>query len=191
VKVVAMGLICFRSISKWGTSRMMMGFFIYLKMQFVSATIPEKGSIMNTKVVALASAILASSSLAFAQTTPAPAPTPQTPPAARTQNGQPMWYSHQADEMRASKLIGTKVVNAANETIGDINEVILGKDGKVAAVVLGVGGFLGMGEREVAVDFNSIRKARDSNNNLVLTMDATKDSLKAAPAWRWEDTAKR
>jgi len=166
------------------------GFFIHLNM-LVSTTMLEKGSIMNTRVVALASAIFASSSLAFAQTTPAPAPAPQTPPAARTQNGQPMWYSHQADEMRASKLIGTKVVNTANETIGDINEIILGKDGKVAAVVLGVGGFLGMGEREVAVDFNSIRKARDSNNNLVLTMDATKDSLKAAPAWRWEDTAKR
>lgn len=167
------------------------GFFFHLKMQPVSMTIVEKGPTMNTRVVALASAILASSSLAFAQTTPAPAPAPQTPPAARTQDGQAMWYSHQADEMRASKLIGTKVANTANETVGDINEIILGKDGKIAAVVVGVGGFLGMGEREVAVDFNSIRKSRDSNNNLVLTMNATKDSLKAAPAWRWEDTTKR
>ena len=93
--------------------------------------------------------------------------------------------------MRASKLIGTNVLNAANETVGSINEIVLGKDGRVAAVIIGVGGFLGIGEREVAVNFNSIRKARDQNNNLVLTMDATKDSLKAAPAWRWEDTAKR
>jgi sporulation protein YlmC with PRC-barrel domain len=146
---------------------------------------------MNAKAVTLASAILLSSSLALAQTTPAPTPAPQTPPAARTQDGQPMWYSHQADEMRASKLIGATVVNTANETVGDINDIILGKDGKVAAVVVGVGGFLGMGEREVAVNFDSIRKSRDSNNNLVLTMNATKDSLKGAPAWRWEDTAKR
>ena len=145
---------------------------------------------MKAPVVTLASAVLLlTSSLALAQTTPAPAP--QTPPAARTQDGQPMWYSHQADEMRASKLIGTNVLNAANETVGSINEIVLGKDGRVAAVIIGVGGFLGIGEREVAVNFNSIRKTRDKNNNLVLTMDATKDSLKAAPAWRWEDTAKR
>jgi len=145
---------------------------------------------MKAPVVTLASAVLLlTSSLALAQTTPAPAP--QAPPAARTQDGQPMWYSHQADEMRASKLIGTNVLNAANETVGSINEIVLGKDGRVAAVIIGVGGFLGIGEREVAVNFNSIRKTRDKNNNLVLTMDATKDSLKAAPAWRWEDTAKR
>ena len=141
-------------------------------------------------LVTLASAlVIAGSSLALAQTTPAPAP--QAPPAATSPSGERIWYSHQANEMRASKLIGTKVVNAANETIGDINEIVLNKDGKVAAVVIGVGGFLGMGEREVAINFNSIRMARDQSNNLVLTMDATKDALKAAPAWRWEDTAKR
>ena len=59
------------------------------------------------------------------------------------------------------------------------------------AIIIGVGGFLGMGEREVAVDFKSIRMSRDQSNNLVLTMNATKDALKDAPAWRWEDTAKR
>ena len=132
--------------------------------------------------------LLAASPLALAQTTTTPPP--QTPPAATTPSGQPMWYSHQADEMRASKLIGIKVVNTANETIGDVNEIVLGKDGNVAAVIVGVGGFLGMGEGEVAVNFKSIRITRDQNNNLVLTMDATKDSLKAAPQWRW-DTEKK
>jgi sporulation protein YlmC with PRC-barrel domain len=101
-----------------------------------------------------------------------------------------MWYSHQADEMRASKLIGTKVVNSANETIGDINEIVLGKNGEVAAIIIGVGGFLGMGEREVAINFESLRMSRDSNNNLVLTVNADKDALKNAPEWRW-DTAKK
>ena len=142
------------------------------------------------RIATLASALmLASSTLALAQTTPAPAP--QAPPAVTTPSVDRIWYSHQADEMRASKLIGTKVVNTANETIGDINEIVLGKDGKVAAVIIGVGGFLGMGEREVAVNFNSIRMSRDQSNNLVLTMNASKDILKDAPAWRWEDTTKR
>ena len=98
---------------------------------------------------------------------------------------QPKWYSHQGNEMRASKLIGTTVKNEANESIGSINEVVLGKDGKVAAVVIGVGGFLGMGEREVAVSFESLRIAQDENNRTVVSLNATKDSLKAAPEWKW------
>lgn len=88
--------------------------------------------------------------------------------------------------MRASKLIGTAVVNAANETIGDINEIVLDKSGKVAAVIVGVGGFLGMGEREAAVSFDSLRISQDQNNNTVVTVNATKDQLKGAPEWRWE-----
>jgi sporulation protein YlmC with PRC-barrel domain len=140
------------------------------------------------KTVTLVSALmLAASPLALAQTT---SPPPPQPPAATTPSGEPVWYSHQADEMRASKFIGTKVVNTANETIGDINEVVLAKDGKVAAVIIGVGGFLGMGEREVAMDFKSIRLSRDQNNNLVLTVNATKDALKNAPEWRWDATKK-
>ena len=102
-----------------------------------------------------------------------------------------MWYSRQVDEMRASKLIGTTVVNAANETVGDVNEIVLTKDGKVAAVILGVGGFLGIGEREVAINFNSVRMNRDKNNNTVLTVNATKESLKDAPAWRWDESKKK
>ena len=146
---------------------------------------------MIAKPLTVASALLlATATFAIAQTMPAPVPAPQTPPA-RTETSQQTWYAHQADEMQASKLIGTHVVNTANETVGTINEIVLGKDGKVHALIIGVGGFLGMGERDVATGFNSIRIGRDRNNNLVLTMDATKDSLKAAPAWRWEDTAKK
>jgi hypothetical protein len=137
---------------------------------------------MKSRVLGATAALLLAASPLFAQTT--------TPPPAASPSGQPMWYSHQADEMRASKLIGTKVVNTANETIGDINEIVLGKDGKVAAVIVGVGGFLGMGEREVAMNFSSIRMSRDSDNNLVLTVNANKDALKNAPEWRWDTTKK-
>jgi hypothetical protein len=86
---------------------------------------------MKTTVLGLAASLMLAAPV-LAQTTTPPAPTP--PPAA-SPSGQPIWYSHQADEMRASKLIGTKIVNTANETIGDINEIVIGKDGKVAAVI--------------------------------------------------------
>jgi sporulation protein YlmC with PRC-barrel domain len=64
---------------------------------------------------------------------------------------------HKEGEWRASKLVGVNVYNEANEKIGDINEVILDKSGKVANVILGVGGFLGMGEHYVAVAFEKLK----------------------------------
>jgi sporulation protein YlmC with PRC-barrel domain len=64
---------------------------------------------------------------------------------------------HKEGEWRASKLVGVNVYNEANEKIGDINEVILDKSGKVENVILGVGGFLGMGEHYVAVAFDKLK----------------------------------
>jgi hypothetical protein len=135
--------------------------------------------------VAAASLVLASP-LVLAQTQRQQDQPATRPPAAAApaEKIQPKWYAAQGSEIRASKLIGTKVVNTANETVGDINEVILRKDGKVAAAILGVGGFLGMGEREVAVEFSSLRLKQDGSTTIV-TIDATKDALKNAPEWKW------
>jgi hypothetical protein len=57
------------------------------------------------------------------------------------------------NQWRASKLVGVNVYSADNQNIGDINEVLLNKDGMAEAVVIGVGGFLGIGEKNVAVPF--------------------------------------
>ena len=65
--------------------------------------------------------------------------------------------SHREGEWRASKLVGVNVYNEANEKIGDINDVILDKAGKVENVILGVGGFLGMGEHYVAVAYDKLK----------------------------------
>jgi sporulation protein YlmC with PRC-barrel domain len=64
---------------------------------------------------------------------------------------------HRDGEWRASKLAGVNVYNEANEKIGDINDVILDKSGKAEKVILGVGGFLGMGEHYVAVPFEKLK----------------------------------
>ena len=100
------------------------------------------------------------------------------------------FYTEQG-EWRASTLIDTKVTNAAGETIGDINDVLIDKDGKVAAVVLGVGGFLGMGERHAAVTFSSLQLTRDANGNPLVRVDVTKDQLKAQPEWKWEPATRK
>jgi hypothetical protein len=75
------------------------------------------------------------------------------------------------------------VRNNAGENIGDVNELILANDGKVRAVVIGVGGFLGMGERDVAVAFNSLKITRDEDNDELITVDASKEALSNAPQW--------
>jgi sporulation protein YlmC with PRC-barrel domain len=88
------------------------------------------------------------SGVASAQTTT----TANKPEAANTSASM-----HRDGEWRASKLPGVNVYNDANEKIGDINDVILDKSGKVANVILGVGGFLGMGEHYVAVPFEKLK----------------------------------
>ena len=87
--------------------------------------------------------------------------------------------------------MGVKVTNKAGETIGDINEVLIDKDGKVAAVVLGVGGFLGVGERHAAVTFSSLQLTRDANGNPLVRVDVTKDQLKSQPEWKWEPATRK
>jgi sporulation protein YlmC with PRC-barrel domain len=143
----------------------------------------EREEKLMSKLVraAIVSFTLAASPLALAQTSPSP---PSTAPSTGS-SAQPQWYSHQGGEMRASKLIGTSVKNSAGETIGDVNDVVLGKDGKVAAVVIGVGGFLGLGERQVAVKFESLGLNMGADQKTVATLNATKDSLSAAPEWKW------
>ena len=89
------------------------------------------------------------------------------------------------DDLRASKLIGTSVVNNAKETIGEIDEIVLSKNGSVSHAVIGVGGFLGIGEKAVAVPFSAINLARDEDGDLTVTVNATKDELNSAPSYTY------
>jgi sporulation protein YlmC with PRC-barrel domain len=60
-------------------------------------------------------------------------------------------------EWRASKMMGVNVYNDQNEKLGSIDELILNKQGKVDKVVIGVGGFLGVGQRDIAVNFDQLK----------------------------------
>jgi sporulation protein YlmC with PRC-barrel domain len=84
----------------------------------------------------------------------------------------------------ASSLIGKRVYTSDApdaESIGDINDLVIGEDGSVQAVVIGVGGFLGIGEKNVAVGFDKIRWTQDENGNEVVVFEASKESLQSAP----------
>jgi len=86
---------------------------------------------------------------AFAQSNP-PAPSAANPPAASTTaSSSNMW--------RASKLVGVNVYNDQDEKLGSISEVLIDKSGKVDGVVIGVGGFLGMGQHDIKVDLSKLK----------------------------------
>ena len=67
-----------------------------------------------------------------------------------------------AGEWRASKLIGLNVYNEQNDKLGDISEILIDKAGKVDGVVIGIGGFLGMGEHDIKVSMDKLRFVNDS-----------------------------
>jgi hypothetical protein len=83
----------------------------------------------------------------------------------------------------ATKFIGSSVYTAANENIGDINDMIFDDKGMIKAVIIGVGGFLGMGEKDVALPLEKITITKDENNAVKLTVQASRDELDKAPAF--------
>lgn len=87
-------------------------------------------------------------------------------------------------EMSADAIIGASVKNKANETIGEIKDIHVGKDGAIKGAVVGVGGFLGVGERDVLMPWNQLQIAREGDDDLVVKTDATKESLKAMPEYQ-------
>jgi hypothetical protein len=82
---------------------------------------------------------------------------------------------------RASKVIGSSVVNEANETIGKIDDLLVTRDGKEPYAVLSIGGFLGMGTHLVVVRYDSLKFA----DNKIVLPGGTKEGLKMLPAFQY------
>ncbi|MEZ2129399.1 MULTISPECIES: PRC-barrel domain-containing protein [unclassified Sinorhizobium] len=112
----------------------------------------------------------------------APAPAPST----ETAEGGGTYLTEQApDQISANTFIGQGVYNANNESIGSINDLIMKKEGGIVAAIVGVGGFLGIGEKNVAVPFEKITVAQNTQDGSVkLTTSETAESLKAAPEFK-------
>lgn len=97
-----------------------------------------------------------------------------------------------SDQWRASKLMGASVVGPDDQSIGDINEILLSKDGNVEAVVVGVGGFLGMGEKNVAIAFESLNVQRSEGNEIEkITVSFSKEQLENAPKFAYAEEQAR
>ena len=144
---------------------------------------------MKTPTILVAATLLATPALA--QTTTAPQP--NAPAAANQTMTKPA-----TGQWRASKLIGVDVYNQQNEKLGEINELILTSNGQIAGAVIGVGGFLGMGERDVMVPLNQLRFSNEGTSTTGSASDgdrkwypdramlnASKDQLKQMPEFKY------
>ena len=77
------------------------------------------------------------------------------------------------------------VYDTQNNKIGDIKDVLVDSEGKINALIISVGGFLGAGEKDVAVKFDAVKKT-EKDNSVRLTMNASKDDLKSAPGLKYD-----
>jgi hypothetical protein len=96
--------------------------------------------------------------------------------------------SKPANSFRSGDLIGADLKSRSDdETIGSVSELVIDQDGKIAAVIIEAGGFLGLGEKEIAVSWDSIeRRLNDDGDGYHFSVDTTKDALEAAPEYKTE-----
>lgn len=134
--------------------------------------------------------------------TPAPAPATETVTggdldtgAAQTTDIREPWdmsagYVAADTDNLGSRLMGQPVYSSAGddaEEIGTINDIVFSSEGHITAVVIGVGGFLGIGEKAVAVDFGSLEFTLAQDNTERWVLPTTADALTAAPDFVWAE----
>jgi sporulation protein YlmC with PRC-barrel domain len=81
------------------------------------------------------------------------------------------------------------VYDPNDSKIGEIMDVLVDREGKATALIVGVGGFLGMGEKDVAVPFNAVQVTNKNNNKWYLVMNSNKDALKSAKGFKYDRNA--
>jgi hypothetical protein len=120
--------------------------------------------------------------------TPAPATTGSDTGAAGNGHAQ-AGFLHQQDqsEWRSSKLVGASVYGPGNKSIGSIDDLIVDPKGGIKAAVIGVGGFLGVGQKDVAVPFDALNIQRKPNSSSIdkITVTYSKQQLSQAPTFAY------
>jgi len=91
--------------------------------------------------------------------------------------------------LKAEDLKGTDVISPAGQKLGDIDDFVLSGDGKVDAVIVEFGGFLGLGTKHVAIGYEGLQFMVGPNNERYLIVNVTKDQLNAQPDYNKDDYA--
>lgn len=134
--------------------------------------------------VALATALVSVALVpALAQTADTSSGAVAAKPATLSDDLRPKFVAQTPQDTVASKLVGLGVTNNAGDTIGQIADLVLDEKQQVKAWIVGVGGFLGIGAKYVAIDPTALKVARGDDDTLKAMIDTTKDQLRAAPEY--------
>jgi hypothetical protein len=152
---------------------------------------------MQNRIALLATvaALAVAPALAQQSTTPAPSqPAPQAQPdkppmpnqaqSAKPAAGERFVSAQSSDEWMGSDVIGMRVRGTGDENIGSISDLLIDKEGKVKAAVIGVGGFLGIGQKNVAVSFDSLKLQRTADGAEEARLMLGKAELEKAPDFK-------
>jgi len=94
--------------------------------------------------------------------------------------GSAFKLSQGSDEWRMANYLGKPIVNAAGEKIGDVSDVLFDHSGKITTVVIGVGGFLGLGAKQVGIPFEAVTYSQQNGERQIM-VPLTKEALQTAP----------
>lgn len=101
-------------------------------------------------------------------------------------------YKQQTSEQKLAKdMIGSTVVTKAGDRIGPIEDIIFDTENQIQGVIVGVGGFAGVGEKKIAVRYNALKFSRATDGARVITLDTTRDVLRAAEVYQRLDQPKK
>jgi sporulation protein YlmC with PRC-barrel domain len=152
----------------------------------------SEGTDMNKFALSLVAAAAVAATLpAFAQA-PKPAPSGAAATAPKANIPANVFYRGQGPTQYLAKnrLIGAKVMNKDGVIIGDIEDIILGDDNKIDGVVMGVGGFLGAGEKKIGVRYAALKIERKDGKQTVSLPQATKEVLAALEPYQTTEARK-
>ncbi|KQY20033.1 PRC-barrel domain-containing protein [Rhizobium sp. Root482] len=138
-------------------------------------------TLLATTAIALCFATGALAQEATSTTSPAAAAASQS-----ESNGAVGYFSAAPEQVLASSVLGKTVYTGADEkgeAIGDVNDVVINADGGTEALVVGVGGFLGLGEKDVAINFDRVSWS-DRDGQRIIVVTATKEELQQAPEFQ-------
>ena len=138
-------------------------------------------TLLATTAIALCFATGALAQEATSTTSPAAAAASQS-----ESNGAVGYFSAAPEQVLASSVLGKTVYTGADEkgeAIGDVNDVVINADGGAEALVVGVGGFLGLGEKDVAINFDRVSWS-DRDGQRIIVVTATKEELQQAPEFQ-------
>jgi sporulation protein YlmC with PRC-barrel domain len=134
----------------------------------------------RTLIATVVLAGLSAQTAALAQSTVSPANEPAVP--MNTKDSDVLTPSlNMSRDWRASKLIGSSVTNMQDQSVGTIDDVVLDNDGKIVSVLVSVGGFLGLGEKRVAVAFKELLISRAEDGDPIVKVTLSKQALETAP----------